>query len=120
MTSIYLAKKATGEQQEDSKHELTLYTYWRSSASWRVRLGLHLKGIPFTAIPINLVKGEQREEEYKKINPNATVPSLVVDGGQCISQSGAILEFLEEMGYGSSILLLPTDALERARYGLLI
>lgn len=98
-----------------------LYTYWRSSASWRVRIALALKGISYKSTCINLVKEEQKSEEYvKEINSNATVPSLVVNGTHIINQSSAILEFIEEVSPGSassnSVSLLPVlDPFQRAR-----
>lgn len=87
-----------------------LYTYWRSSCSWRVRIVLNLHGIPFDSIPIHLAKGDQLKE-YKAINPNATVPALVTPKG-LITQSTAIIEYLEETG---NIKLLPQDPYERSQ-----
>lgn len=76
---------------------IRLYTYFRSSCAYRVRIALHLKGLSFESIPIHLLKngGEQNSTAFKKINPLAQVPSLEIDN-LTISQSIAILEFLEE------------------------
>lgn len=76
---------------------LLLYSYWRSSCSWRVRIALHLKGIPFEIKPINLLKGEQSSNEYLKINPSGAVPCLIASEEAIpISQSIGIVEYLEE------------------------
>jgi len=76
---------------------LKLYDYYRSSASFRVRIALNLKGLDYQAIPIHLVNngGEQHSEAYSKINPQNLVPSLQ-DGDAIITQSLAIIEYLEE------------------------
>lgn len=57
-----------------------LYGYYRSSATYRLRMALNLKKVPFEIVPINLLKGEQKSEEYAKVNPHMTVPSLKIDG----------------------------------------
>ena len=77
--------------------ELQLYNYFRSSPSYRVRIALHLKGLEFEYKPIHLLKngGEQNSEEYRKINPAREVPALAHDG-QIITQSVAIIEYLDE------------------------
>lgn len=99
---------------------LKLYTYFRSSAAYRVRIALNLKGLPFEAVPVHLARngGEQLTDEYRAINPSALVPSLQVDGaegaeGAIITQSMAIVEYLEE-AY-PALPLLPAGPLERAR-----
>jgi maleylpyruvate isomerase len=93
---------------------MKLYTYFRSSAAYRVRIALNLKGLPYEAVPVHLVKhgGEQLKDEYRAINPSALVPSLQ-DDGATITQSMAIIEYLEEMH--PQIPLLPGAPLERAR-----
>ena len=92
---------------------LRLYGFWRSLASCRVRIALKLKGIAFEEVPINLLKGEQHADSYKAINPQAVVPSLVIDDDAPLFQSMAILEFLEE-AYPRPPLL-PADPRGRAR-----
>jgi len=91
-----------------------LYSYWRSSCSWRVRAVLALKQIPYECKPINLINngGEQHVNEYKLINPAQMVPSLIIDGNT-ITQSLAIIEYLEEEF--SSPPLLPKNAVEKAK-----
>jgi maleylacetoacetate isomerase len=74
---------------------LTLHHYWRSSCSWRVRWALQIKGIPYESMAVNLLKGEQNDLVYLKLNPSGQVPCLIVDG-RALSESTAILEWLEE------------------------
>lgn len=91
-----------------------LYTYFRSSAAYRVRIALNLKGLPFESIPVHLVRhgGEQHGADYARINPAHLVPALV-DGDDTLSQSLAIIEYLEETH--PTPALLPLDAAGRAR-----
>ena len=91
-----------------------LYSYWRSSSSYRVRIALNLKGIVYQQVPVNLVGigGEQNQSAYREINPLGLVPALV-HGGQVVVQSLAICEYLEEAFPSSP--LLPTDISSRAR-----
>ena len=93
---------------------IKLYTYFRSSASYRVRIALNLKGLPFESIPVHLLRagGLQHTPDYARINPAQLVPTLV-DGELTLGQSLAIIEYLEEM-YPEPALL-PTDAAGRAR-----
>jgi maleylpyruvate isomerase len=93
---------------------MKLYTYFRSSAAWRVRIALNLKGLPYEAVPVHLVRhgGEQLREAYRAVNPSALVPSLE-DEGTTITQSMAIIEYLEETH--PQVALLPAAPLERAR-----
>jgi maleylacetoacetate isomerase len=74
-----------------------LYTFFRSSAAYRVRIALNLKGVPHELVPIHLLKGggEQRAAEYKAINPGERVPALELDDGTIITQSLAIIDYLE-------------------------
>ncbi|MEE9099998.1 maleylacetoacetate isomerase [Pseudomonas nitroreducens] len=93
---------------------LTLYSYWRSSAAYRVRIALGLKGLAYRQVPVHLVKdgGQQHAADYRALNPQELVP-LLVDGETRIAQSLAILEYLEETHPQPS--LLPRDALQRAQ-----
>ena len=77
--------------------ELELYSYWRSSCSWRVRIALHYKGLDYHYKPIHLVRdgGDHHSGEYRLLIPMEEVPVLYVDG-EPLSQSMAILEYLEE------------------------
>jgi maleylacetoacetate isomerase len=90
-----------------------LHTYWRSTTSYRVRIALNLKGVAYEAIPVNLVSGEQRSEQYSALNPGQGVPTLVLDDGTVLTQSMAILEWLEETHPQPA--LLPSDPVGRAR-----
>ena len=92
---------------------MKLFGYWRSSASYRVRIALNLKGIDVEHIPVNLRAGEQREDNYAKINPQLLVPTLEREDGTRLTQSAAIIEYLEETVAGPA--LLPNDPLQRAR-----
>ena len=94
---------------------LKLYTYWRSTAAYRVRIALNLKGLDYESIPIHLVKdgGEQHQAEYKAVNPQGLVPALVTEGGEVINQSIAIMEYLETTY--PDISILPVDALGQAK-----
>ncbi|VAW83179.1 Maleylacetoacetate isomerase @ Glutathione S-transferase, zeta [hydrothermal vent metagenome] len=96
--------------------ELTLYTYFRSSAAYRVRIALAYKQLPYSSSFVHLVKdgGQQHSEEYKKINAQELVPALKINGadGPVLAQSMAILEYLEER-YPKPPLL-PADFLSRA------
>lgn len=91
-----------------------LYGYWRSSAAYRVRIALNLKGIAYEQAPVHLVRdgGEQHSPDYRALNPQGLVPALRTDDG-LITQSLAIVEYLEETV--PSPPLLPADALGRAR-----
>lgn len=93
---------------------IRLYSYWRSSAAYRVRIALNLKGIPFETVSVSLAPGvaEHRKDEYRAINPQMLVPYLQ-DGDIGIAQSMAILEYLEET-YPESPLL-PRDEPMRSR-----
>jgi maleylacetoacetate isomerase len=93
---------------------MKLYTYFRSSAAYRVRIALNLKGLPYEAVPVHLLKdgGEQLQQGYRMINPSAAVPALQDERGT-LTQSMAILEYLEETH--PDVPLLPADPLGRAR-----
>ena len=90
---------------------LVLHGYWRSGPSYRVRIGLNLKGLAYETRPVNLLRSEQSAPAYRAINPQGLVPSLDVDG-RILTQSSAILEWLEET-YPEPALL-PAEAADRA------
>ncbi|MES2899745.1 MAG: maleylacetoacetate isomerase [Pseudomonadota bacterium] len=93
---------------------MKLYTYFRSSAAYRVRIGLNLKGLGYEAVPVHLIKdgGQQLGAEYRAVNPSGLVPALQ-DEGATITQSLAILEYLDETY--PAVPLLPSTPLGRAR-----
>lgn len=100
--------------EQTFESDLVLYHYWRSSAAYRVRIALNLKGLPYKIVPVHLVRdgGEQHQDSFLAINPQGLVPVLM-EHGQVISQSMAICEYLEERFPQHP--LLPDDALARAR-----
>ncbi|KLI98602.1 maleylacetoacetate isomerase [Luteimonas sp. FCS-9] len=93
---------------------LTLYGYWRSSAAYRVRIALHLKGLAFESGPVHLLRdgGEQRMPAHAARNPQRLVPALQ-HGGRMLTQSLAIIEYLDETW--PEVPLLPADASSRQR-----
>ncbi len=94
---------------------MQLYSYFRSSAAYRVRIALNLKGMGFDTIPIHLQKegGINRKPEYRAINPLMRVPTLKLDSGELLTQSLAIIEYLDEVHPQPP--LLPSDPLDRAQ-----
>ncbi|KAG1543772.1 hypothetical protein G6F51_006473 [Rhizopus arrhizus] len=95
-----------------TKNKPVLYGYFRSSATWRVRIALELKGVDYEQRFINLLKKEQLSEEYKKVNPTQKVPSFITKEGRLLTQSQAIIEYLDE-AYPNEPFL-PKDPTERA------
>lgn len=91
---------------------MKLYTYFRSSASYRVRIALQLKGLSYESVPVHLVRGEQKVSAYADHVGDALVPSMELDDGHRLTQSMAIIEYLDETH--AQIPLLPSDALGRA------
>lgn len=96
--------------------KVTLYTYWRSSASYRVRIALNLKGIEHELEPVHLVRdgGQQYADKYTALNPQALVPTLV-HGQRVLTQSLAIIEYLDELFPGPVLLPGPPEARARVR-----
>jgi maleylacetoacetate isomerase len=92
---------------------MKLYNYFRSSASFRVRIALELKGLAYDYLPVHLVKGEHKQDQYTQVSASQLVPTLETDDGQLLSQSMAIIEYLDETRPEPP--LLPRDALGRAR-----
>jgi len=92
---------------------MILHGYFRSAASWRIRIALGLKGLPVEHVSHHLRRGEQRTPEYLAINPQGLVPTLVTDDGVVMIQSLAIIEWLDETH--PTPPLLPGDAAARAR-----
>jgi maleylacetoacetate isomerase len=92
--------------------EVVLYDYWRSSAAYRVRIALNLKGIDYRRIPINLFEGEQTGASYRALNPQGLVPALAIDG-HLLTQSLAIIDYLETTRPQPS--LLPADPAARTK-----
>jgi maleylpyruvate isomerase len=93
---------------------MKLFGYWRSSASYRVRIALNLKGIAIEHVPVHLVRQEQHLPTFRALSPSGVVPALVTDDGQVLLQSIAICEWLEETVPGPH-LLPPGDPAARAR-----
>ncbi|OOG37448.1 maleylacetoacetate isomerase [Rhodanobacter sp. C05] len=95
---------------------LVLYGYWRSSAAYRVRIALNLKGLSYETRPVHLLRdgGEQHSPDYRALNPQQLVPCLL-DGDRVITQSLAIMEYLDEMHPELETALLPVDARGRAQ-----
>lgn len=91
---------------------MKLYSYFRSSAAYRVRIALHLKGLPFETVAVHLAKGEQKTKNYANTNPQQLIPSLQLDTGEVLTQSLAIMEYLDEVY--PDVPLLPDNATDRA------
>ena len=91
---------------------MKLYSFWRSQAAFRVRIALRLKGLEAEVVPIDLLKGEQFAENYRALNPEMVVPTLIDGDGPPLVQSLAILEYLDER-YAEPPLL-PADIRARA------
>lgn len=92
---------------------MKLYTYWRSTAAYRVRIALNLKGVAREDVFVSLIKGEQRAADFTARNPQALVPALELDDGTVLTQSLAIIDWLEATHPQPP--LLPADPLLRAR-----
>ena len=94
-----------------SNSELTLYHYWRSSCSWRLRWAFAIKGLPYKAIPVNLLQSEQTGEDHLQRNPSGFVPSLQL-GEQRFSSQWLLLSGLKSY---RTPPLLPKEPLQRLR-----
>ncbi|MGN6571855.1 MAG: maleylacetoacetate isomerase, partial [Pseudolabrys sp.] len=94
---------------------MKLYTYFRSSAAYRVRIALNLKGLPYEMVSVHLTKdgGQQHKPDFHAINPQERVPALVLSSGEVLTQSLAIIEYLDDIAPEPP--LLPADALARAK-----
>lgn len=94
---------------------MKLYSYFRSSAAYRVRIALNLKGIAYETVPIHLIKdgGHNKRPEFRAVNPQMRVPVLVTDDGKVLIQSLAIIEYLDETHPEPA--LLPKHPLARAK-----
>ena len=92
---------------------MQLYSFFRSSAAFRVRIALGLKGLSYETIPVYLGRGEHRAESYRSVNPQRRVPALAFDDGTVLIQSLAIIEYLDEIHPQPP--LLPSDPVTRAR-----
>jgi len=92
---------------------MKLYSYWRSTTSYRVRIALNLKGLSYDTVPVNLVAGQQRAADYVALNPIEAVPVLVLADGTALTQSLAILDYLDAVAPQPP--LLPADPLARAK-----
>ncbi|ORZ32059.1 glutathione S-transferase [Catenaria anguillulae PL171] len=104
LTKSFAAMSATHSSSDET---VVLYTYFRSGASWRVRIALNLKGIAYTPKFVNLLKAEQRTDEYADtVNPSRLLPALIIDG-HLLNQSLAILEYLQETRPNVGPALLP-------------
>lgn len=93
---------------------IILYDYWRSSACYRVRIALNLKGVEYERRPVNLLESEQRSDEYRALNPEGLVPMLEIDGHR-LTQSMAIVTYLDSRF--PTPPLIPAMAPERAHVG---
>ena len=115
MASLRLASENAGPSSSPlGKGEtMKLYGYWRSTSAYRVRIALALKGITAEQAFVHLVRGEQKAEGYRELNPQGRVPTLVLDDGTVLTQSPAIVEYLEEVF--PTPPLLPADPVARAK-----
>lgn len=94
---------------------LEVYGYWRSSASWRVRWALELKGALYDYVPVNILNDEHNSEWFRAMNPNAALPLLVINKKELVHQSMAIIEWIEETYNLDEAQLFPGSPWQRAK-----
>ena len=111
--ALNMLNKETFKNGKDERDEVILYSYWRSSCSWRVRIALALKNVDYAYVPIHLVKNEQMSDSYTSLNSSEEVPTLKIDG-LVLNQSLSIIEYLDETRSGG-VTLLPKDPATRAK-----
>ena len=92
--------------------EVVLHDFWRSSAAYRVRIVLELKGVAYRAVPVDLSKGEQARDDYHSLNPQGLVPTLTIDG-HVLTQSLAIIDYLDATRKDPP--MVSSDPLRRSR-----
>jgi maleylacetoacetate isomerase/maleylpyruvate isomerase len=92
---------------------MKLYSYWRSTTSYRVRAALNLKGLAYETVSVDLVSGDQRAPDYIALNAGKGVPTLLLDDGTVLTQSMAILDYIDARW--PDPLLIPSDLLARAQ-----
>ncbi|MGJ3442837.1 maleylacetoacetate isomerase [Pseudomonas sp. Je.1.5.c] len=94
---------------------MELFTYFRSTSSYRVRIALALKGLDYQALPVNLLEGEHRADDYLAVNPQGRVPALRTESGEVLVQSPAIIEYLEEVYPQPALLPAAPEARAKVR-----
>lgn len=92
---------------------MMLYSFWRSTTSYRVRIALNLKGLPYDIVPVDLLAGAQRAPGFAALNPGQGVPALVLEDGTVLTQSLAIMDYLDHVAPDPA--LMPSDPVLRAR-----